>query len=136
MITRNQIISQARTWIGTPFHHQNKLKNVGCDCVGLIIEVANELNIGDFTGLLPVSYNFFQDRHYLLDCLDNYFAQCERQYGSIALIGSGDLGWHIGFVGRQENNFTLIHSCMKKGMVVEQRFFEGAFYFDFPNIVE
>ena len=31
----NQIVTQARTWIGTPFHHQARLKGKGCDCLGL-----------------------------------------------------------------------------------------------------
>ena len=34
--TRAEIIAEARTWIGTPWHHQATLKSVGCDCGGLI----------------------------------------------------------------------------------------------------
>ncbi len=33
---RQQIVQEARTWIGTPYHHQASLKGVGCDCLGLI----------------------------------------------------------------------------------------------------
>ena len=36
MITRSLIISEARTWIGTPYRHQASLKGVGCDCLGLV----------------------------------------------------------------------------------------------------
>jgi NlpC/P60 family putative phage cell wall peptidase len=35
MITRD-IISAARSWIGTPYLHQACLKHVGCDCLGLV----------------------------------------------------------------------------------------------------
>ena len=33
---RTQIIAEARSWIGTPYLHQASVKNVGCDCLGLV----------------------------------------------------------------------------------------------------
>jgi hypothetical protein len=42
MLSGNTFIAQARTWIGTPFHHQGRLKGVGCDCLGLIVGVAED----------------------------------------------------------------------------------------------
>ena len=30
------IVNEARTWIGTPFHHQASLKGVGSGCLGVI----------------------------------------------------------------------------------------------------
>ena len=35
-ITRAAVVAEARTWIGTPYRHQASLKNVGCDCLGLV----------------------------------------------------------------------------------------------------
>lgn len=35
-ITRNDIVAEARSWIGTPYRHQASLKGVGCDCLGLV----------------------------------------------------------------------------------------------------
>jgi|tagenome__1003787_1003787.scaffolds.fasta_scaffold20874736_2 NlpC/P60 family putative phage cell wall peptidase len=31
-----RIITEARSWIGTPYHHQASLKGIGCDCLGLL----------------------------------------------------------------------------------------------------
>ena len=31
-----QIIAEARAWIGTPYCHQASLRGVGCDCLGLL----------------------------------------------------------------------------------------------------
>ncbi len=42
--SRDLIIKTARSWIGTPYHHQANLKQVGCDCLGLILGVYSELN--------------------------------------------------------------------------------------------
>ncbi|MBL0320066.1 MAG: hypothetical protein IPP74_12385 [Alphaproteobacteria bacterium] len=47
MTSNQKIISQARTWLGTPFHHQARLKGKGCDCLGLIVGVADELGLKD-----------------------------------------------------------------------------------------
>jgi hypothetical protein len=30
------IVAEARSWIGTPYHHQASVKHVGCDCLGLV----------------------------------------------------------------------------------------------------
>ena len=35
-MTRNEIVIEARSWIGTPYRHQATLKGVGCDCLGLV----------------------------------------------------------------------------------------------------
>ena len=36
ILTRSLIVSEARSWIGTPYRHQASLKGVGCDCLGLV----------------------------------------------------------------------------------------------------
>jgi NlpC/P60 family putative phage cell wall peptidase len=43
MHTRPHIVALARTWLGTPYHHQASLKGAGCDCVGLVRGVWREL---------------------------------------------------------------------------------------------
>ena len=45
MIAPDQVVHEARSWLGTPFHHQARLKGVGVDCVGLIVGVCNALGI-------------------------------------------------------------------------------------------
>ena len=34
--SREDIVAEARAWIGTPYRHQASLKGVGCDCLGLV----------------------------------------------------------------------------------------------------
>jgi NlpC/P60 family putative phage cell wall peptidase len=36
MVSRADIVAEARSWIGTPYLHQASLKGVGCDCLGLV----------------------------------------------------------------------------------------------------
>lgn len=47
-MTREDIVNEARTWIGTPFQHQGRVKGVGADCVGIIIGVARDLGLSEF----------------------------------------------------------------------------------------
>jgi NlpC/P60 family putative phage cell wall peptidase len=42
-ITPDAIVSAARSWLGTPYHHQAAVKGVGCDCLGLVRGVYEEL---------------------------------------------------------------------------------------------
>ena len=35
-LTRQDIVTETRGWIGTPYRHQASLKGVGCDCLGLV----------------------------------------------------------------------------------------------------
>lgn len=45
MATRQEIVDETRSWVGTPYVHQQAVKNAGCDCVGLLCGVWNH-----FTG--------------------------------------------------------------------------------------
>jgi NlpC/P60 family putative phage cell wall peptidase len=42
-ITPAAIITEVRSWIGTPYRHQASLKGVGCDCLGLLRGVWREV---------------------------------------------------------------------------------------------
>lgn len=35
---RRKLIEEARTWLGTPFKHQGRVKGKACDCIGLIVK--------------------------------------------------------------------------------------------------
>lgn len=41
-MTPQDVIDAARSWKGTPFHHQGRVKGVGVDCAGLIVEAFKE----------------------------------------------------------------------------------------------
>ena len=39
----SDVVTIARTWFGTPYHHQASLKGVGYDCLGLVRGIYAEL---------------------------------------------------------------------------------------------
>ena len=74
MTQAQTIVTQARTWIGTPFHHQARLKGKGCDCLGLIVGVVDELGLKDkhgqpLAGYDEVTYSKEPDGAYLTEKL-------------------------------------------------------------------
>ena len=75
MITDEQIITEARSWIGTPFKHQGRKKGAGIDCVGLIYCVANKLGIAPPEDSLPQEYRGYawvQDGDILREAFNAY----------------------------------------------------------------
>lgn len=44
-MNRQQVIDEARKWLGTPFHHQGRLLGVGVDCVGIVSETGRALGL-------------------------------------------------------------------------------------------
>jgi NlpC/P60 family putative phage cell wall peptidase len=42
-LTRSQITSAARLWLGTPYHHRASVRLVGCDCIGLVRGLMRDL---------------------------------------------------------------------------------------------
>ncbi|WP_026296683.1 NlpC/P60 family protein [Hirschia maritima] len=52
MPSEQEIIEEARKWIGTPYQHQASCLQAGCDCLGLVRGVWREL-IGGEPELVP-----------------------------------------------------------------------------------
>jgi len=86
MITRKEIVAVAKTYVGTPFHHLGRVKKIGIDCVGIILGVAEELNIP--LVILPEfkRYGRRSRQESLLYYMDEQFIWVEnREVGSIAV---------------------------------------------------
>lgn len=45
--TRDEVLAEARSWIGVPYLHQGRSR-LGVDCVGLLIKVAHGLGMSDY----------------------------------------------------------------------------------------
>lgn len=45
MCTPEYVVAEARAWVGTPYQHQQRLRGVAVDCVGLVIGVGRALGL-------------------------------------------------------------------------------------------
>jgi NlpC/P60 family putative phage cell wall peptidase len=57
-VTAEQIIDEARTWVGTPYRHQGRQQTVAVDCVGLIFGVCRAVGIGDAEFWADINYRW------------------------------------------------------------------------------
>jgi len=113
MITREAIVTQARSWVGTPWHHQGRLKRAGVDCIGLIVGVCHELGlyVRDRT-----DYARFPDGKSLEEELSHQLVRAEMPLpGDVILFSISRLPQHVGFC----SPVGLIHAHQGSKTVVE-----------------
>lgn len=80
-LSRGRIIAAARRWIGTPFHHQASLFQIGCDCLGLVRGVWRDV-IGQEPEQAPpysVDWPATAGRDQLRDALSRHFHSIDVQ---------------------------------------------------------
>ena len=129
MTYADTIITQARTWLGTPFHHQARLKSKGCDCLGLIVGVVDELELKDkfgqpLSGYDEVTYSKEPNGEYLMQKLTELLDEVpiiEAQAGDLALFTVRDNPQHMAFLTNYEASLGMIHSYAPARRVVEHR---------------
>jgi cell wall-associated NlpC family hydrolase len=128
------IVKQARTWLGTKYHHQGRLKKSanclgGVDCIGLVIGVANELSICDIQGNLlslqdRTGYSMNPEKEKLAESFSSHLSlisQEQMQVGDILLFKFWKEPQHIGILSTYPTGgFGIIHCNSSSGSVVEQ----------------
>lgn len=127
------IVAHARGWLGTPFHHQARLKGVGCDCLGLIVGVVNELGLKDAQGTPlaaydEVTYSREPDGAYLIEKLVGLLDEVpvvDMQAGDLALFRVRDNPQHLAILTDYENTIGMIHCFAQARRVVEHRLDDG-----------
>ncbi len=85
-MTGKEVVIVAKTYIGTPFHHLGRVKHVGIDCIGIILGVAEELEIPLIIHPEFKRYGRRAKQRPLLDYMNEQFVKTEkREIGSIVV---------------------------------------------------
>lgn len=118
MPSRMQIIQAARAYVGTPFHHQGRVRDVGVDCIGLIVCVAQDVGV-----TLPDRTDYPRDP---VD--DRLRLECDTHLTKVAADAPGCVllfqlptmphASHVGFF----TGATIIHARMGVDRVVEHSY--------------
>lgn len=127
--TRDAIVAAARSWVGTPFAHQQSLKGVGVDCVGVILGVGREL------GILEISpeqwapfkaYTRQPNPARMRKAMGRFLDASLVDPQSLPAIGSiGWFGWrtdlpmHLAITAELDGRPTMIHAFEYQGSCVE-----------------
>jgi len=119
-VQRSQVLREARTWIGTPFHHQGRQKAVGVDCVGLTIGVALSLGLIDesLAKSLPTDYRQHPDAKLMKRLLRQHMSPCwPPEPGDWIWVAKiGHLPTHLAMVA---SDSSVIHADAERKAVVE-----------------
>lgn len=110
------IIDQARTYIGVPFRHQGRSRLAGIDCVGLVACVGKDLGIinHDYTAysMLPNP----EEMRYHLNIALRKVSIKEMEPGDVLYMRFSENPQHVAIY--TEKN-TIIHSYLKRKQCVE-----------------
>ena len=122
--TPTEIITEARTWLGTPYRHQGRTKGIEIDCIGLPICVAQVLRLKPAEFFLMIAKEY---RAYSRASLGNsLYNACKRfvpevlkselQPSDIVLFLMDKELRHAGILTK---NNTIIHAYAEVGKCVE-----------------
>ena len=123
---RDDIVHEAKEWLGIKWVHQASLKGVACDCVGLVRGVYRQLTCNDFPVEVnyPATWHLFKSDPWLLtECRKHAGAEIKESQllpGDIITFSFREsfVDHHIGiYLG----DGTFIHSYLDAGFVVENR---------------
>lgn len=139
MITREQIIAQARKYINVRWVHQGRSRELGLDCVGLLVVTAHDLGLStyDFREYQPhpVGGDFLS--HFEMNLVR--IRPADELAGDILIFKQHEsmYPFHCAFL---TGDATIVHSSLKRRKAVED-IYEGHWKssrimtFRFPHLV-
>lgn len=86
------VLDEAATWIGTPWHHNARVKGAGVDCAHFLCAVyeAAGLVLPIDLGYYPQEWHLHQDRSRFLEVLSEYADQVDAPLpGDVAMFRYG-----------------------------------------------
>lgn len=115
---RQAIATEAATWLGTPYHHQARIKGAGVDCALLLCEVYLAAGVIPFIDPTPYPQNWHihrNDERYLGFVTQHAHASnAPPELGDLILFKFGRAFSHAGiYVG----NDQVIHSLLFNGVI-------------------
>ena len=118
---REEVVSAARDWIGTPYHHAADLKGHGVDCAMLLVRVYCHVGLVEPFDPRPYTRDWFMHRgeeKYLGFLFDRALEVREPGLGDTVVFRIGRLFAHAGIVSRIDP-LSVIHAFAPLGCVVE-----------------
>ena len=119
MVTRIEIVHEARNWLGAPWKHAGRGPG-GLDCAGLPIIVAQQLGIADYDF---THYDRRPDGSFLRRFMDGGCTRqilSEVQEGDILIFAESGVQCHCGIRTTKYGQPAVIHAHALRRMVIEE----------------
>ena len=120
-LARAAVVTEARTWLGTPYHHAADVKGHGVDCGMLLVRVYCDLGLVEAFDPRPYTKDWFLHRNeerYLGFLLARSREVRFPGLGDIVLFRIGRCFAHAGIVSQVEP-LTIIHAFAPARRVIE-----------------
>lgn len=143
LVSREEVVKEALSWLDTPYHHQAACKGVGVDCAYLVGAVSESLGLIKKFKVDPYSIEWhWHSRHEkMLEIIESFGALPKDglpKAGDILAFQYGRVCSHLGIM---ISDSEFIHAHIKAGRVVVNSL-DGEFLqrlrrvYSFPNIKE
>ncbi len=119
---RVAVVAEARSWLGTPYHHMAAIKGVGVDCAMLLVRVYVDLKLVEPFDPRPYPFDWHLHRgeeRYLGFLLARSRGVAAPLPGDVVLFRYGRCFSHGGIVTRPDP-LTIVHAFFPARMVVEE----------------
>lgn len=138
MRNKQDVVDEARTWVGVKWRHQGRTRS-GVDCCGLAIMVGNDLGLIDFD---TTRYS----RRTSGDQFINHFYAAGMVHVPVRDVAPGDVlittdhlfPCHCGIVSEKNRELHFIHAHAMRRKVVEHPFSQWAHMavagFSYPGV--
>lgn len=141
-LSRDAIIHEAYTWLGTPYVHQASLKGVGADCLGLVRGIWRAC-VGPEPETAPAYSPDWAERkgaETLAEAARRHFVEkAQPSPGDVILfrMNQDSPAKHAAILTK---NATIVHAYWGRG-VLESRYSEwwrarAAWFFSFPGAID
>jgi cell wall-associated NlpC family hydrolase len=117
-LKREQIVSVAKKWVGTPFHHRARILQNGVDCANYLVAVYHEVGLVEDLdlGLYPHDWHLHRDEERFVEWLDKYADTVPfPRLGDVILMQFGRTYSHGAIY---IDNNQIIHSYVGHGVSV------------------
>lgn len=143
MVTRDDIVAAARTWIGVRWQHQGRTRH-GIDCIGLPAVVAFELGL--IAALPAADYPRRPNGTFLTRFRASGLAEirpAEAGAGDLVVFTAGTMACHCGIRAAMYGRPSIVHAHAAGRRVREELLAEipatlgiVTHAFQFPNLTE
>jgi NlpC/P60 family putative phage cell wall peptidase len=86
---RARVVTEARTWVGTRYHHQADVRGHGVDCAMLLVRVYCDLGLAP-----PFDPRPYSPQWYLHHTEEKYLGWIERYCHRVAEAAPGDIAMY------------------------------------------
>jgi NlpC/P60 family putative phage cell wall peptidase len=121
-LERQMVVAEAHTWIGTPFHHRQRVKGAGVDCAQLLAAVYENARVASIGELPHYSADWYLHRSD--DLLETVLERYAAKLPPAAQVLPGDIvtftfGRQVSHAGVAVDPGYMVHALSGRTVTVE-----------------